>query len=110
MRKLLLAGALGVLSTPCLAQTTGWLDQPGFNLFSVSQDIELGRQSAVQAEQQLRLLNNRGIDNYLNRIVQRLAAQAPGARYPYQIKAVNATEINAFALPGGPMYINRGAL
>ena len=110
MKKLLLAGALGVLGTPCLAQTTTRYDQPGFNLFSVSQDIELGRQSAVEAERQLQLLNNRGVDNYLNRIVQRLAVQAPGAKYPYQVKAVNATEINAFALPGGPIYINRGAL
>ena len=42
--------------------------------------------------------------------MQRLAAGAPGARYPYQIKAVNAPEINAFALPGGPMYVNRGLL
>jgi hypothetical protein len=37
-----------------------------------------------------------------------LAAQAPGARYPYAIQAVNASEINAFSLPGGPMYVNRG--
>jgi len=109
MRTLLLAGALGVIGTPCLAQTTQ-LDQPGFNLFTVNQDIELGRQSAIAAERQLPLLNNRSVDNYLNRVVQRLAAQAPGAKYPYQIKAVNATEINAFALPGGPIYINRGAL
>lgn len=112
MKRLLLAVTLGgaALGPPCMAQTTTRYDQPGFNLFSVNQDIELGKQSAVEAERQLNLLNNRAIDNYLNRIVQRLAVQAPGARYPYQVKTVNATEINAFSLPGGPMYINRGAL
>ena len=81
---------------------------PGFNLFSVEQDVEIGRQSAVEAERQLPLLRNGNVDRYLNKIISKLAAQAPGARYPYAIKAVNATDINAFSLPGGPMYVNRG--
>jgi Zn-dependent protease with chaperone function len=81
---------------------------PGFNLFSIEQDIEIGRQSAVEAEQQLLMLGDRNVDGYLGRIIARLAAQAPGGPYPYTIKAVNAPEINAFALPGGPMYVNRG--
>ena len=108
---LLAAMALGG-SLPDLApaQTRTRQPEPGFNLFTVEQDIELGRQSAAEAEKQLRLLNDRNVDSYLNRIISRLASGAPGARYPYQIKAVNATEINAFALPGGPMYVNRGLL
>lgn len=109
---ILLASAvvLGPLSAPGVAQTTTKRPQPGFNLFTVEQDIEIGRQSAVEAERQLPLLKDRNVDGYLNRIVQKLAAGAPGARYPYQIKAVNASEINAFALPGGPMYVHRGLL
>lgn len=82
--------------------------KPGFNIFSVEQDIEIGRQSAAEAERQLPLLRDRNVDRYLNQIIGRLAAEAPGAHYPYQIKAVNAAEINAFSLPGGPMYVNRG--
>jgi predicted Zn-dependent protease len=103
-------GTLALLGTPAVAQTTTKQPQPGFNLFSVSQDIEIGKQSSLEAEKQLRLLNDRNTNNYLNRIVARLASVAPGAKYPYQIKAVNAAEINAFALPGGPMYVNRGLL
>lgn len=112
MRRFVVAlSAVGVLAAaPCLAQSTVKLPQPGFNLFSVSQDVEIGRQSAVEAEKQLRLLNDRSTNAYLNRIVSRLAAYAPGAKYSYQIKAVNAAEVNAFALPGGPMYVNRGLL
>ena len=110
MRKLLVITALGVLSTPALAQSVTKQPQPGFNLFSVSQDIEIGKQSALEAERQLPLLRNSSVDGYLNRVIQRLAAGAPGAKYPYQIKAVNASEINAFALPGGPMYVNRGLI
>lgn len=107
----LLAGlaVLGPLSAPGGAQTVRQ-PRPGFNLFSVQQDVEIGRQSAVEAEKQLRLLNDPPINNYLTRIITRLAAQAPGAKYPYRIKAVNAAEINAFALPGGPMYVNRGLI
>jgi Zn-dependent protease with chaperone function len=110
MRKLLLLSMLGLLSAPAVAQTTTRQLQPGFNLFTVSQDIEIGKQSALEAERQLPMLNNRNVDNYLNRIVQRLAAVAPGAKYPYQAKAVNSAEINAFALPGGPLYVNRGLI
>jgi hypothetical protein len=98
----------GPLANSAPAQTRQ--PEPGFNLFTVEQDIELGRQSALEAEKQLRLLGDRNTDTYLNRIIQRLASGAPGARYPYHIKAVNASEINAFSLPGGPMYVNRGLL
>ena len=100
----------GPFAATAPAQTSTRQPEPGFNLFTVQQDIELGRQSAIEAEKQLRLLGDRSTDAYLNRIVQRLAAVAPGARYPYTIKAVNASEINAFSLPGGPMYVNRGMM
>ena len=103
----LLACAL-VLCAPVVARAATSRATPGFNLFSVEQDIEIGRQSAVEAERQLPLLNDRNVDRYLNEIIRKLAAQAPGPRYPYAVKAVNAPEINAFALPGGPMYVNRG--
>lgn len=108
----LLAGLMimGPLSTPSLAQTTLKQNQPGFNLFSVQQDIDLGRQSALEAEKQLPILRDATVNSYLNRIVGRLAAVAPGAKFPYKIKAVNDSQINAFALPGGPMYVNRGLL
>ncbi len=99
-----------VLCAPLVAQneTSRARPTPGFNLFSVEQDVEIGRQSAVAAERQLPLLRDRNVDRYLTSIVSKLAAKAPGARYPYTIKAVNAAEINAFSLPGGPMYVNRG--
>jgi hypothetical protein len=91
----LLASAL-VLCAPLVARAEASRATPGFNLFSVEQDVEIGRQSAVEAERQLPMLNDRNVDRYLNKIVEKLAAQAPGARYPYTIKAVNASEINAF--------------
>src|SRR5262245_31399192 len=84
--------------------------QPGFNLFSVEQDIEIGRQSEAEAERQLPLLRDASSERYVNDIVQSLARNAPGARYPYHIRVVNQNEINAMSLPGGPMYVNRGLI
>ncbi len=103
-----LLAALLAIGAPLLAREQAKPATAGFNLFSVQQDIEIGRQSAVEAERQLPLLRDRNVDSYLNKIVGKLGSKIPGARYPYAIKAVNASEINAFSLPGGPMYLNRG--
>ena len=80
----------------------------GFNVFSVDQDVEIGRQSAVEAERQLPILRDPSIGGYVDRIGRRLAANAPGPKFPYTFKVVNASDINAFALPGGPVYVTRG--
>jgi predicted Zn-dependent protease len=82
--------------------------KPGFNLFTVEQDVDIGRQSAAEAERQLPVMEDASVERYLNAVVRRLADEAPGARFPYQVRAVDATEINAFALPGGFLYVNRG--
>jgi predicted Zn-dependent protease len=84
--------------------------KPGWNMFSAQDDIELGRQASQQVEREMPLLGDREVDDYLNRLGKRLAQHAPGHDYPYQFKAVNAPEINAFALPGGFLYVNRGTI
>ena len=84
--------------------------KPGWNLFSPQDDVQIGQQSAQQAEQQLPILNDQAAQNYVNRIGQKLAANAGGPQFQYQFKIVNASDINAFALPGGYVYINRGVL
>jgi beta-barrel assembly-enhancing protease len=83
---------------------------PGFNLFSAQQDVEIGTQSATEAERQLPILHDSSVDNYVNRIGQRLAANAGGPNFQYRFRVVNASDINAFALPGGYVYVNRGIL
>jgi Zn-dependent protease with chaperone function len=84
--------------------------KPGFNLFSVEQDVEIGRQSAAEAERELPVLADASLERYLNKVVRVLAEQAPGASYPYQARVVNARDINAFTFPGGFLYVNRGLL
>lgn len=84
--------------------------KPGMNFFSPQQDIELGQKVAQDAEQKLHMLNSPQVDDYLNRLGKSLAANAPGEKFPYQFKCVNDSSINAFALPGGFLYIHRGIL
>ena len=78
--------------------------EPAWSLFSVQQDVELGRQVAQDAEKKLPMLNNKRVDDYLNKLGLKLAAYAPGEKYPYQFRCVNDSEINAFALPGGFLF------
>src|SRR5712691_1026377 len=84
--------------------------KPGFNLFSTQQDVEVGQQSAAEAEQQLPIVQDSAVENYVNRIGQRLAQNAGGPQFQYRFRVVNDSDINAFALPGGFVYINRGVL
>ncbi len=83
---------------------------PGWNLFSPQQDVEIGQQSAMEAERQVPILNDRDIEQYVNSIGQKLAANAGGPKFQYRFKVVNQSDINAFALPGGYIYLNRGII
>lgn len=92
---------------PAHAQT---LVKPGFNLFSVQQDIDIGNQSAITVGKQLPILSLPTSSPYIANLGVKLAARAPGAKYPYRFTIVNLSDVNAFALPGGAVYIHRGLL
>ncbi|PYQ14926.1 MAG: hypothetical protein DMF80_11095, partial [Acidobacteria bacterium] len=110
LRRTALTAVLCVIALPAALLAQATQVKPGFNIFSEQQDVDIGRQSAAQAERQLPLLNDPRVENYAGQIIRRLAAAAPGAHYPYQIRVVNASDINAFSLPGGFMYVNRGLI
>jgi len=84
------------------------------NSFTPAEDVRLGRQAAAEVRQQLPMLNDRATEILVERIGARLVAAVPARfRQPafrYSFDVVNAREINAFALPGGPMFLNRGML
>jgi beta-barrel assembly-enhancing protease len=85
---------------------------PGFNLFSKEQDVQLGQESAAEVRKQMSMVKDPFLNEYVNRIGKRLA-NAPEARdsgYPFTFEVVADPSINAFALPGGPMFINTGLL
>ena len=106
-----LVAALAVLLTVAAWAADGrTVLKPGWNMFSPQQDVEIGEQVSPDAERQLPMLKNSRVDNYVNDLGRRLADQAPFERYPYEFKVVNDPAINAFALPGGPIYVNRGVI
>ncbi|HZF41026.1 MAG TPA: M48 family metallopeptidase [Blastocatellia bacterium] len=84
--------------------------KPGINLFSPEQDVEIGRQSAQQIMTETPMLDDPEIDGYIEQLGAKLASKAAGERFPYQFQVVATREINAFALPGGFLFVNAGAI
>jgi Zn-dependent protease with chaperone function len=87
---------------------------PPANSYPLSQDVELGRQAAAEARKELPLMRDDAVTSYVDDIGRRLvAAIRPDLQHPefqYTFEVVNVREINAFALPGGPMFVNRGMI
>ena len=82
--------------------------------YSPAQDVQLGQEAAAEVRKELPLLNDERVDEYVEDIGRRLvAAIPPEFRHPefrYTFDVVNQKDINAFALPGGPMFLNRGMI
>jgi predicted Zn-dependent protease len=84
------------------------------NKYSPADDVKLGREAAQEVEKEMPVMRDEQVNSYLNSIGRRLAESIPSEfRHPefhYTFTGVNLKDINAFALPGGPMYINRGMI
>ena len=110
------ARILGIFATlfltAALARRPGEPLRPGYNMFSKQQDIQLGQANAKQVREQYQAVNNQFLQDYVRRVGNRLAEQ-PEARqsgFEFNFTVLNVGEINAFALPGGPMFIYTGLL
>ncbi len=103
--------ALMVMPFSALAQTQ---IKYHTNKYRPEDDVKLGRQAAQEAEQQYPLLRDEDVRRYVARVGDRLVAAIPPQfqhpEFQYYFKVINASDINAFALPGGPMYVNRGMI
>lgn len=106
LRKTIRAILILTLVLPVLAKRTTL--KPGFNVFPVDKDVEIGKEASAQVEKETPIITDSKIQAYITALGARLASKAPGEKYPYQFKVVNDTQINAFALPGGFIYVNRG--
>ena len=86
-----------------------WLPQAGEAAFYNTQDeIELGRKISKAVEKEYKLSPDKSLQERVQRLGRALAAAADRLELPYTFKVLESKEINAFALPGGPVYIFRG--
>jgi len=84
----------------------------GFNLFSVREDVQFGKESAKRVDEAYPLVTNPQVLHYIDELGRRLASLAPNnsSEYAWTFKVIDSSDINAFALPGGYIYVNRGTI
>ena len=108
-RALALIVLISVSAAGLLAQTA---IKPPKNKYTPKQDVQLGKEAAAEVRKEYPVIEDQRIARYLSRLGDRLVAAAPASLkepvYEYSFTPVNLKEINAFALPGGPMFVNRG--
>ena len=102
-----------LLALPLVALAQTQVKAPK-NPYSPAKDVQLGQQAASEVERQLPIIHNRELEEYISRLGRRLATSIPGEfqnpEFRYSFKIVDAREINAFALPGGFTFVNRGLI
>jgi beta-barrel assembly-enhancing protease len=84
--------------------------KPGFNIFTLDQDIQMGQQSAAEVRKTQAVVDNDELTGYLTRIAARLGKSPRAGNFPFQFAVLNDKSINAFALPGGPIFVHTGLL
>lgn len=110
MSRLLLAGlALCLTLVPACARNPV-SGRPEVVLMSAGMESEIGRQEAAKIEELLGTSDDADLQAYVEQIGSRLAAHSPWQKVEYRFRIVDTAEPNAFALPGGPVYVSRGLL
>src|ERR1044071_4930247 len=79
------------------------------NFYSLNKEVALGRQLAADVDRQGKFIEDPVITEYVNRVGQNLALHSD-AKIPFTIKVLDSDDVNAFALPGGFLYVNKGAI
>ncbi|HYF40481.1 MAG TPA: M48 family metalloprotease [Gemmatimonadales bacterium] len=80
------------------------------SLVSESQEIQMGQQAAQQVNQSIGLYNDSKVQSYVANLGKRMAAQSERPNLPWEFHVVDDAAVNAFALPGGFIYITRGLM
>src|SRR5687767_13494861 len=108
MRQKIIALAMASMLAACATNpVTGKRE---LALVSESQEIAMGQDAAKQVESSLGLVDDAGLQAYVRGIGTRLASQSERPELPWRFGVIDDPVPNAFALPGGPVYITRGML
>lgn len=81
-----------------------------FVMMSESQELAMGRQANAQISEQMPMVENAALQAYVQRIGEELARNSHRSNLEYRFQVVDSADINAFALPGGYVYMNRGLM
>lgn len=84
--------------------------KPGVNFYSIKQDIEIGRRASADLDRRLAIVKDPQVQDWIDQLGHRLAAVTTRPDLPWQFRVVNSNELNAFSLPGGYVYINKGLI
>lgn len=113
----LLSAVTFTVATPTVSHALNWAELiiKGIQVVQLSsmsdrQEVELGKQINDQVTQEVRILRNAEVTNYVDQIGQRLAAKSERPNLPYTFQVVDDDGINAFATAGGFVYVNKGLL
>jgi predicted Zn-dependent protease len=79
------------------------------NFYSLEKEVALGRQLAAQVDRQAKFIDDPMVTEYINRVGQNIVLHSD-AKVPFTIKVLDSDDVNAFALPGGFFYVNKGLI
>jgi len=85
-------------------------DIGGFNIISIDQEVELGNKFAGEVEKQSKVVSDPEVQSYVDGIGRRLLTGARAVEFAYTFKVVKDDSVNAFAIPGGHVYVNSGLI
>jgi beta-barrel assembly-enhancing protease len=117
---LLIGGSALAQNTPAKSSPLSEKENPEFigkrdinrhqlNFYSIDKEVALGRRISAEVDRASKLVEDPVIVEYINRVGQNLVLHSD-AKVPFTIKVIDADEVNAFALPGGFFYVNKGLI
>ncbi len=108
MKKIIIAPLLLILILACV--TTGPGGKKSLILIPTSTEVQIGKEVVKDVESTEKVLNNTQVQNYVNKIGQKIAKVCDRKDIKYKFKVLDSDEINAFACPGGFIYVYKGLL
>jgi hypothetical protein len=86
------------------------INKGSINFTSIEKEVAMGKQASEQVDHEVQLVTDPIVAEYVNRLGQNLVRNSDATRYTFTFKVIDSDEINAFALPGGFLYINSGLI
>ena len=85
------------------------INKGSIQFYSIEREVAIGRQLAAEVDRSSKIINDPLVSEYVNRIAQNVVLHSD-SKVPFTIKVIDSQEVNAFALPGGFLYVNRGLI